>query len=153
MDVARKVVILARECGLQLSMDQLDVASLVPQPLAALATPADYMQALPQVRRAPAGRLHVSQSLQACAADPAAAVCTLLCHCCGCLQHDAEMAAQADAAAAAGEVLRYVGHVDVAAGRASVTTARCDCDCAQCQALLRTCVRAHARIDRLWLGC
>jgi aspartokinase/homoserine dehydrogenase 1 len=50
MDVARKVVILARECGLQLGLDDLDVASLVPPKLAQLASPADYMAALPQVR-------------------------------------------------------------------------------------------------------
>jgi hypothetical protein len=49
MDVARKVVILARECGLQLGLDDLTVASLVPPQLASLATPADYMAALPQV--------------------------------------------------------------------------------------------------------
>lgn len=42
------------------------------------------------------------------------------------MQYDGDMSAQADAAAAAGEVLRYVGRVDVAAGTASVTTARYD---------------------------
>jgi homoserine dehydrogenase len=56
MDVARKVVILARECGLQLGLDDLTVASLVPPQLAALATPAEYMAALPQVW---AGSVHV----------------------------------------------------------------------------------------------
>ncbi|KAF6264207.1 homoserine dehydrogenase [Scenedesmus sp. NREL 46B-D3] len=86
MDVARKVVILARECGLQLSLEDLAVASLVPQQLAQLPTPAEYMAALPQF--------------------------------------DGEMAAQAEEAAASGEVLRYVGKVDVAAGTASVTTSR-----------------------------
>uniref|UniRef100_A0A383VBT6 Homoserine dehydrogenase n=1 Tax=Tetradesmus obliquus TaxID=3088 RepID=A0A383VBT6_TETOB len=86
MDVARKVVILARECGLQLGLEDLQVASLVPPQLAALSTPAEYMAALPQ--------------------------------------HDGDMAAQAQEAAASGEVLRYVGKVDVAGGTASVTTSR-----------------------------
>lgn len=49
-DVARKVVILARECGLQLSLSELQVSSLVPQPLAAVASVEDFMQQLPQVR-------------------------------------------------------------------------------------------------------
>lgn len=49
-DVARKVVILARECGLQLSLPDLQVSSLVPQPLAGLATAEEFMQQLPQVR-------------------------------------------------------------------------------------------------------
>lgn len=40
------------------------------------------------------------------------------------LQYDKEMAVQADAAAAAGEVLRYVGRVDVPSGTASVSTQR-----------------------------
>jgi hypothetical protein len=41
------------------------------------------------------------------------------------MQYDGEMAAQAKEAAASGQVLRYVGKVDVAAGTASVTTSRC----------------------------
>jgi len=49
-DVARKVVILARECGLQLSLSELQVSSLVPQPLAALTSVEEFMQQLPQVR-------------------------------------------------------------------------------------------------------
>jgi hypothetical protein len=40
------------------------------------------------------------------------------------VQFDAEMAQRADAAAAEGGVLRYVGVVDVASGTASVTLQR-----------------------------
>lgn len=50
MDVARKVVILARECGLPLELNQLRVESLVPEPLAALPSVDEYMAQLPQVR-------------------------------------------------------------------------------------------------------
>jgi hypothetical protein len=49
-DVARKVVILARECGLQVGLEDLQVSSLVPQPLQALASADEFMQQLPQVR-------------------------------------------------------------------------------------------------------
>jgi aspartokinase/homoserine dehydrogenase 1 len=49
MDVARKVIILARECGLQLGLDDLEVSSLVPPDLAALPSAAQYMEQLPQV--------------------------------------------------------------------------------------------------------
>ena len=48
-DVARKVIILARECGLPLSMEALAVDGLVPDELAVLPTAADYLKALPQV--------------------------------------------------------------------------------------------------------
>jgi homoserine dehydrogenase len=47
-DVARKVVILARECGLQLGLSDLQVSSLVPAALQGVSV-ADFMQQLPQV--------------------------------------------------------------------------------------------------------
>ncbi|GIL88501.1 hypothetical protein Vretimale_15367 [Volvox reticuliferus] len=46
-DVARKVCILARECGLFLEMDQIPVESLVPEPLREVASSAEYMSRLP----------------------------------------------------------------------------------------------------------
>lgn len=49
MDVARKVVILARECGLQIGLEDLEVSSLVPQELAKLETPQQYMEQLHKV--------------------------------------------------------------------------------------------------------
>ncbi len=50
MDVARKVVILARTCGLDVTLDTLKVDSLVPAPLAkADVTVEQYMTQLPQV--------------------------------------------------------------------------------------------------------
>ena len=49
LDVARKVVILARACGLPIEMSSLSIESLVPGPLAALASGDEYMQQLPKV--------------------------------------------------------------------------------------------------------
>jgi homoserine dehydrogenase len=48
-DVARKVVIVARECGLQLGLSDLQVSSLVPLPLQGLSSVDEVMQQLPQV--------------------------------------------------------------------------------------------------------
>ncbi|KAJ6855376.1 bifunctional aspartokinase/homoserine dehydrogenase 2 [Populus alba x Populus x berolinensis] len=47
-DVARKVIILARESGLKLELSDIPVQSLVPQPLRASASVEEYMQRLPQ---------------------------------------------------------------------------------------------------------
>lgn len=49
MDVARKAVILARECGLHQSLEDVEVQSLVPSDLRH-ASDADFMQKLPQVQ-------------------------------------------------------------------------------------------------------
>nr|GMD10865.1 bifunctional aspartokinase/homoserine dehydrogenase, chloroplastic-like [Ipomoea batatas] len=75
-DVARKVIILARECGLKLELSDISVKNLVPEPLRACASAEDFMQQLPQF--------------------------------------DEDLAKQRREAEAAGEVLRYVGVVDVA---------------------------------------
>jgi aspartokinase/homoserine dehydrogenase 1 len=47
MDVARKVVILAREMGLPMELDDVRVEGLVPEDLQALSVP-EFMEALPQ---------------------------------------------------------------------------------------------------------
>lgn len=47
-DVARKVVILARECGLDLELDDIPVQSLVPEPLRATASVEEFMTELPK---------------------------------------------------------------------------------------------------------
>lgn len=47
MDVARKAVILARECGLSVELSSMDVESLVPEALADLATADEFMARLP----------------------------------------------------------------------------------------------------------
>ncbi|XP_011036271.1 PREDICTED: bifunctional aspartokinase/homoserine dehydrogenase 2, chloroplastic-like [Populus euphratica] len=47
-DVARKVIILARESGLKLELSDIPVQSLVPQPLRASTSVEEYMQRLPQ---------------------------------------------------------------------------------------------------------
>ena len=48
MDVARKVTILARECGLDLELESVAVQSLVPEPLRGCATAEEYMSRLPE---------------------------------------------------------------------------------------------------------
>ncbi|KAL9379690.1 hypothetical protein Peur_028172 [Populus x canadensis] len=47
-DVARKVIILARETGLKLELSDIPVQSLVPEPLRASASAEEFMQQLPQ---------------------------------------------------------------------------------------------------------
>jgi len=74
-DVARKVTILARECGLQLELSDIPIESLVPEALRGLNSSEEYMARLPEF--------------------------------------DAEMGRLAAEAEASGEVLRYVGTVDV----------------------------------------
>eukprot|EP00195_Chlamydomonas_chlamydogama_P012101 CAMPEP_0202897424 /NCGR_PEP_ID=MMETSP1392-20130828/6184_1 /ASSEMBLY_ACC=CAM_ASM_000868 /TAXON_ID=225041 /ORGANISM="Chlamydomonas chlamydogama, Strain SAG 11-48b" /LENGTH=426 /DNA_ID=CAMNT_0049583049 /DNA_START=61 /DNA_END=1342 /DNA_ORIENTATION=- len=81
-DVARKVVILARECGLPVELKQLHVESLVPEPLAQLATKEEYME-----------QLH---------------------------KYDGDMEARAAAAESLGEVIRYIGKVDMESKACSV---------------------------------
>ena len=49
-DVARKAVILAREAGLQLELEDAEVQSLVPEPLRAAQSAAEFLDGLPQVR-------------------------------------------------------------------------------------------------------
>ena len=80
MDVARKIVILAREMGSSIELADVDVRSLVPESLQAGSADA-FLAALPA--------------------------------------HDAEMAARQRGAAAAGQVLRFVGRV-TRDGQASV---------------------------------
>ena len=48
-DVARKMVILGRECGLAIEMEQVTVQSLVPPQLADAKSAEEFMQQLPQV--------------------------------------------------------------------------------------------------------
>ena len=47
--MARKVVILAREAGLKLELEDVEVQSLVPEPLRAAQSAADFLDGLPQV--------------------------------------------------------------------------------------------------------
>ncbi|XP_061373010.1 bifunctional aspartokinase/homoserine dehydrogenase 2, chloroplastic-like isoform X2 [Gastrolobium bilobum] len=74
-DVARKVIILARESGLKLELSNIPVESLVPEPLRVCASAQEFMQLLPKF--------------------------------------DQEFAKKQQDAENAGEVLRYVGVVDV----------------------------------------
>jgi len=48
MDVARKVTILARECGLSLDLENVPVQSLVPAPLQSVSSAEEYMHRLPE---------------------------------------------------------------------------------------------------------
>lgn len=48
MDVARKVVVLARECGMQVELNDLEIESLVPKDLQSIDDVSTFMTALPQ---------------------------------------------------------------------------------------------------------
>jgi bifunctional aspartokinase / homoserine dehydrogenase 1 len=48
MDVARKVTILARECGLNLELENVPIQSLVPEPLQTVSSAEEYLQRLPE---------------------------------------------------------------------------------------------------------
>ncbi|KAK7331438.1 hypothetical protein VNO77_25663 [Canavalia gladiata] len=74
-DVARKVIILARESGLKLELSDIPVENLVPEPLRVSASAQEFMQQLPKF--------------------------------------DQELSKKQKDAESAGEVLRYVGVVDV----------------------------------------
>ncbi|KAL9173563.1 hypothetical protein ABFS82_03G123400 [Erythranthe guttata] len=85
-DVARKVIILARECGLKLELSDIPVKSLVPDQLKDSISADEFMQQLPQ--------------------------------------YDQDWSNQRQEAEAAGEVLRYVGVVDVVNGKGTVELRR-----------------------------
>ncbi|XP_027160145.1 bifunctional aspartokinase/homoserine dehydrogenase 1, chloroplastic-like [Coffea eugenioides] len=74
-DVARKVIILAREAGLKLELSDIPIENLVPEPLRAVTSPEEFLQQLPQF--------------------------------------DQDLAKRRQEAEDSGEVLRYVGVVDV----------------------------------------
>uniref|UniRef100_A0A0C9QNY5 TSA: Wollemia nobilis Ref_Wollemi_Transcript_15431_3232 transcribed RNA sequence n=1 Tax=Wollemia nobilis TaxID=56998 RepID=A0A0C9QNY5_9CONI len=82
MDVARKVIILARECGLKLELHDISVQSLVPEPLKGCTSVEEFMHKLPEF--------------------------------------DYEISKQREDADSSGEVLRYVGVVDVLANEGRV---------------------------------
>lgn len=82
VDVARKVTILARECGLMVELSDIPVESLVPGPLQQVASSEEYMRRLPEF--------------------------------------DGDMAAKMAEADKSGQVLRYVGVIDVQNKKGSV---------------------------------
>jgi aspartokinase/homoserine dehydrogenase 1 len=81
MDVARKLIILGREMGLKLEVDDIELVGLVPASLSTCATQ-EFLDRLPEL--------------------------------------DEAMIARLEAARQRGRVLRYVGALDAASGRASV---------------------------------
>ncbi|CAJ1938875.1 unnamed protein product [Sphenostylis stenocarpa] len=85
-DVARKVIILARESGLKLELSNIPVESLVPEPLQVCASAQEFMQELPKF--------------------------------------DEEFTKKQEDADNAGEVLRYVGVVNVINGKGVVELRR-----------------------------
>ncbi|KAL8482378.1 hypothetical protein ACS0TY_027893 [Phlomoides rotata] len=85
-DVARKVIILARECGLKLELSDIPVQSLVPDPLKDITSAEEFLQQLPQ--------------------------------------YDQDLAKQRQEAEATGDVLRYVGVVDVVNQKGAVELRR-----------------------------
>ena len=48
-DVVRKLVVLARDCGLMLSADNVPVESLIPGELKDVASAAEFLELLPEV--------------------------------------------------------------------------------------------------------
>ena len=86
MDVARKVTILARECGLNLELSDVPIQSLVPEPLREVKSVDEFMKELPKF--------------------------------------DGDIATAQAEAAKTGEVLRFVGVVDVKAGTGAVELRR-----------------------------
>lgn len=69
MDVARKVVILARECGMHIELDDVEVESLVPDPLQSTSSVLDFMERLPEARNLPS-KVHHSLLVKAHKASP-----------------------------------------------------------------------------------
>ena len=51
MDVARKVVILARECGLKVELSDVQIESLVPAPLREASSTEAFLADLPEVQQ------------------------------------------------------------------------------------------------------
>ncbi|KAJ3693229.1 hypothetical protein LUZ60_008709 [Juncus effusus] len=87
-DVARKVIILARESGLKLELSDIPVRSLVPEPLKDCSSAEEFMEKLPSF--------------------------------------DAELSKERNDATDSGQVLRYVGLVDVSNQTGSVQLKRYD---------------------------
>ncbi|KAL3513344.1 hypothetical protein ACH5RR_026061 [Cinchona calisaya] len=85
-DVARKVIILAREAGLKLELSDIPIENLVPEPLRDITSAQEFLQQLPQF--------------------------------------DQDLAKRRQEAEDSGEVLRYVGVVDVVNKRGTVELRR-----------------------------
>ncbi|XP_078431758.1 bifunctional aspartokinase/homoserine dehydrogenase 1, chloroplastic-like [Wolffia australiana] len=85
-DVARKVIILARECGLKLELTDISVENLVPERLRSSSSAEEFMSQLPEF--------------------------------------DEEMSQKRVEAEASGQVMRYVGVVEVSSGRGRVELRR-----------------------------
>jgi hypothetical protein len=72
MDVARKVVILAREAGLRTELADVAVQSLVPAPLAGAASAEEFLAQLPRVLLLPAS-CNLPHLCQGCLLSPSGA--------------------------------------------------------------------------------
>lgn len=51
MDVARKVVVLARECGMDIELEDLAIESLVPEKLRSISDPDTFLAQLPEAHK------------------------------------------------------------------------------------------------------
>lgn len=114
MDVARKVVVLARECGMDISLEDLDIQSLVPDELKSVESADAFMERLPEVKVLNDSYCSYS-NLQT---NWRNALCFL--------QFDEEILKQVMEAESEGAVLRYVGVVDVDRGECQVALKRCE---------------------------
>ena len=63
--MARKVVILARECNLKVELHDVEVHSLVPEPLTDSPSAAAFLEGLPQVTPCPSAPDHQCSTAQA----------------------------------------------------------------------------------------
>eukprot|EP00746_Dinoflagellata_sp_MGD_P026372 gnl/MRDRNA2_/MRDRNA2_162149_c0_seq1.p1 gnl/MRDRNA2_/MRDRNA2_162149_c0~~gnl/MRDRNA2_/MRDRNA2_162149_c0_seq1.p1 ORF type:complete len:486 (+),score=109.25 gnl/MRDRNA2_/MRDRNA2_162149_c0_seq1:150-1460(+) len=95
LDVQRKALILARECGLDLELDDIPVESLVPEPLQSWEPTDDE-------KKEGIAKVFIEKMKP----------------------FDGDMAKRMEEAAAAGDVLRYVATIDVKAKKASVSLQR-----------------------------
>eukprot|EP00210_Caulerpa_lentillifera_P007026 g6720.t1 len=100
MDVARKVVVLARECGMDIEINDLELESLVPKELESVSDPETFLNELHKVRLA---SLHFPSFLYLFS------------------QFDENKLKLVNEAEANNQILRYVGMVNVKEGKCEVS--------------------------------
>ncbi|CAD7703477.1 unnamed protein product [Ostreobium quekettii] len=66
MDVARKVTILARECGMHIELNEVPVQSLVPEPLQSTSSVAEFMERLPDYDEDMSNKMEAAEAAGEC---------------------------------------------------------------------------------------